>query len=186
VNMDSASGAGSPEALAAELVEARNEFVAALADVDPALLSTPGLAGSWSARELIAHLGYWTGHAAEALHFAAQDRADEFGEDDMDVDERNAVVARVAAETNLATVRVREEAAFNALLEAVGAIDPSRLVERVAYGDTIEQVVRDDGPEHYREHASDIRAWFTGEPEVDDDDDDEAAPGETAPDGQQG
>jgi len=39
----------------------------------------------------------------------------------------------------------------------------------VAYGDTLEQVIRDDGPDHYREHAIDIRAWFTGDDEPDDD-----------------
>lgn len=169
--MSPSDGPGSPETLAAELVEAREEFMAALADIDPALLKTPGLAGDWSARELVAHLGYWTGHAAEALHLAEQDRADEFGESDMDVDERNAVIARVALETDLATVRKREEAAFGALLDALRAADPEHLGDRVAYGDSIEQVVRDDGPDHYREHALDIRAWFTGASEPDDDDD---------------
>ena len=64
-----------------------------------------GLVGQWSARELIAHLGYWTGHAGEAMHHAEMDRAGDFGEDEHDVDERNAIVARVAAETDLATVR---------------------------------------------------------------------------------
>ena len=170
--MTTPNGRGSPEMLAAELVEARDAFMAALADIDPALLKTPGLAGQWSARELVAHLGYWTGHAAEALHLAEQDRADEFGESDMDVDERNAVVARVALETDLATVRVREEAAFQALLSALGMLDPERLTDRVAYGDTIEQVVRDDGPDHYREHALEIRSWFTGDDEPDDDEPD--------------
>jgi hypothetical protein len=166
----SSSGTSSTEGLAAELVEARDEFMAALADIDPALLKTPGLAGQWSARELVAHLGYWTGHAAEALHLAEQDRADEFGESDMDVDERNAVVARIALETDLATVRLREEAAFQALLSALGTVDPERLADRVAYGDTIEQVIRDDGPDHYHEHALDIRSWFSGDDEPDDDD----------------
>lgn len=168
--MTPSNGLGSPDALAAELVAAREEFMAALSDVDPALLKTPGLAGQWSARELVAHLGYWTGHAAEALHLAEQDRADEFGESDMDVDERNAIVARIALETDLATVRVREEAAFQALLSALETLDPERLTDRVAYGDTIEQVVRDDGPDHYREHVLDIRSWFTGDDEPDDDD----------------
>ena len=160
-------------ALAAELREARDLFLAALADVDPALLEAPGLSGEWSARELVAHLGYWAGHAAEALHYAAEGRADEFGEAEMDVDERNAIVARVAAETDLATTRKREQAAFDALLAALGEIDPTVLADRVAYGDTIEQVVRDDGPDHYREHALDIRAWFTGENDEDDFDADE-------------
>ncbi len=155
------------QALERDLVAARDEFVAALGDVDPALLTAPGLAGQWSARELLAHLGYWTGHAAEALHTAAEARTADFGEDELDVDERNAVVARVAAETDLATVRKREEAAFDALLTALRAADPAWLEERVSYGDSIEQVVRDDGADHYREHTADIRAWFSGAAEGD-------------------
>jgi len=159
---------GELEALASELVAARDEFVAAIADVDPQLLTTPGLAGEWSAREVIAHVGYWAGHAAEAMHHAAQGRTADFGEDDMDVDERNAVVARVAAETQLATVRQREQAAFDALLTAIQRADPAWLDERVAYGDSLEQVIRDDGSDHYHEHALDLRAWFTGADEPDD------------------
>lgn len=161
----------SPEALATELADARDAFLDALDDVEPTLLTTPGLVGEWSARELIAHMGYWSGHAAEALHFAADGRADEFGEAEMDVDERNAVVARVAAESDVRSVREREAAAYGALLEALRAADPAVLSERVAYGDTLEQVVRDDGPDHYREHTLDIREWFTGEAEPDDESD---------------
>ena len=154
------------EALLGELRAARGEFQAALADVEPSLLTTPGLVGDWSARELIAHLGYWTGHAAEALHHAELDRTGEFGDDDLDVDERNAVVARVAAETDLATVRQREEAAFEALVVRLERADPAWLDEKVAYGDTLERVIQDDGPEHYREHTLDLRAWFTGTDEA--------------------
>jgi len=158
------------QALVDELVAARDGFNEALADVDPALLMAPGLVGEWSARELIAHLAYWTGHAAEALHQAEQGRVEEFGEDEMDVDARNAVVARVAAETDLATVRQREEAAFGALLDRLKHADPSWLEDRVSYGDTLEDVVRDDGADHYREHTADLRSWFTGADEPDPDD----------------
>jgi hypothetical protein len=150
------------EALLREVQAARREFVAALADVEPSLLTAPGLVGQWSARELIAHLGYWTGHAAEAIHHAEMGRAADFGEDEHDVDERNAIVARVAAETDLATVRQREEAAFEALVTRLERADPAWLDEKVSYGDTVERVIQDDGPEHYREHTLDLRAWFTG------------------------
>lgn len=149
-------------AIEQELIAARDEFTAALADMDPTLLTAPGLAGEWSAREVIAHIGYWVGHAAEALHHAAEGRTADFGEDELDVDERNAVVARVASETDLATVRQREAAAYEALLEALRTADPGWLEERVSYGDSLEQVLRDDGADHYREHTADIRGWFSG------------------------
>ena len=94
-------------ALADDMVAARQEFLDAVADIDPALLTSPGLVGVWSARELVAHMGYWAGHAAEAVHHAEQGRLDEFEVDAPSVDERNAVVARVAGETDMATVRSR-------------------------------------------------------------------------------
>jgi hypothetical protein len=147
-------------ALVAELEAARGEFMSALGDVEPDLLTVPGLVGDWSARELIAHIGYWIGHSAEALHAAEQGRLAVFGEDEMDVDERNAVVARVAGETDLGTVRKREEAAYEAMVTRLRRVDPASLDDKVAYGDTLERVVKDDGAEHYREHALDLRAWF--------------------------
>jgi hypothetical protein len=170
-------------ALVGDLLAARQEFLHALADVEPSLLTAPGLVGEWSARELIAHLGYWTGHAAEAVHQAELDKVGDFGEDEHDVDERNAIVARVAAETDLATVRQREEAAFNALVERLRRADPAWLDERVSYGDTLERVIQDDGPEHYREHALDLRAWFSGEAEADEDVSDDEEADEADPDG---
>jgi hypothetical protein len=156
-----------------DLVAARQEFLWALADVEPSLLTAPGLVGAWSARELIAHLGYWAGHAAEAVHQAELGNVGEFGDDEHDVDERNAIVARVAAETDLATVRQREEAAFTALLDRLRRADPAWLDERVSYGDSLERVIQDDGPEHYREHALDLRAWFSGEGDAGNADSDE-------------
>jgi hypothetical protein len=159
------------QALVDELVAAREEFEAALGDIDPALLTSPGLVGVWSARELVAHMGYWAGHAAEAIHLAEQDRLDEFEADVPSVDERNAVVARVAGETDMPTVRSREEQAFEAFRKRILTVDPEWLTERDADGDTLEEIIKDDGADHYREHTHDIRAWFAagGDPEDADD-----------------
>lgn len=149
------------QALADELVDARSAFEQALADIDPALLTSPGLVGEWSARELVAHMGYWAGHAAEAIHLAEQGRLDEFEVDAPSVDERNAVVARVAGETDMATVRSREEMAFEAFRKRILTVDPEWLAERDADGDTLEDIIKYDGADHFREHTNDIRAWFT-------------------------
>jgi DinB family protein len=159
--MSEANGASSIEALVAELAEARAAFRAALDDIDSELLTTPGLVGDWSARELVAHLGYWTGHAADALHAAEEGRAAEFDAAAVDVDARNATVARVAAASDFDTVRGREGASFDALLDRLRDADPAWLAQRTATGDTVEHAVREDGAEHYLEHAADIRAWFS-------------------------
>lgn len=159
------------QALVDELVAARNEFQAALEDIDPALLTSPGLVGVWSARELVAHMGYWAGHAAEAIHLAEQGRLDEFEADVPSVDERNAVVARVAGETDMATVRSREELAFEAFRKRILTVDPEWLSERDADSDTLEEIIKYDGAEHYREHTSDIRAWFEAGGDADSADD---------------
>ncbi len=146
-----------PEALAADLVAARDEFRAVLASLDVLQLNAARLVDDWGVREIVAHLGYWAGHAAEALHHAEQRRTDEFGEPELDVEERNATVARIARETDLATVSAREETACAALLDRIRRMDPAWLEERVGYGDSVEQVIRDDGADHYRGHAQEIR-----------------------------
>jgi hypothetical protein len=159
------------QALADDLVAARTEFLEAVADIDPALLTSPGLVGEWSARELVAHMGYWAGHAAEAVHLATEDRLDEFEADAPSVDDRTAVVARVAAETDMPTVRSREELAFDAFRKRILGVDPELLAERDADGDTLEEIILYDGADHYREHAHDIRAWFAAGSEAEPADD---------------
>lgn len=151
------------------LKAARDEFLVALGDIDPALRTAPGLVGEWSARELLAHVGYWAGHAAESLHRAEQGELHEFGRDELSVDDRNAVVARVAAETDYATVAAREEGAFEQFAARLSAVDPESLGERDADGDTLQEIIAFDGAEHYREHTLDIRAWFDGAADADSD-----------------
>jgi hypothetical protein len=171
-----AAGHARLTALIDSLIAERQGVLEGLSGIDPRLMSTPGLAGEWSAKDLVAHLGYWTGHATEAVHHAEDGRLAEYGSEPIDVDAINEVVAKVSRETDLATVRAREEAAFETLVARLRQADPSWLDERTAYGDTLEQVLNDDAVQHYREHALDIRSWFAAGDEADDDeaDDDEA------------
>lgn len=157
-----------------DLAAARDEFLAAVADIDPGLRTTPGLVGDWSARDLLAHVGYWSGHAAESLHRAEQGKLHEFGRDDLSVDERNEVVTKVARETDYATVASREQGAYDAFAARLAAVDPEALSDRDADGDTLEEIIGFDGAGHYREHILDIRAWFDGKDAPDEDDADEA------------
>ena len=147
-----------PDRLADELVVARDEFLAALAAIEPARLADPGLHGTWSARELIAHLGYWVGHAADAIHAAEEGWADAFEVADAATDGRNETVARIARQTDLETVRRREAASFDALLERLRGLDPALLDIRLADWGSLHDGVREDGANHYRAHATDLRS----------------------------
>ena len=143
------------EALAEELTAARSDFLAALEAVDQ---TAPGLVGDWGARELVAHLGYWAGHAVEVIHAVETGRADEVGAGEPSVDDRNETVARVARQTDLATARKREAASAHALLERLASVDPSLLSALLPDGATLAQGVREDGSDHYREHTNDLRS----------------------------
>ena len=63
----------------------------------------------------------------------------------------------------LATVRKREAASVEALVERLRALDPALLAIELPEGDTLEEAIRDDGPDHYREHAEQLRRVL-GEP----------------------
>jgi hypothetical protein len=147
------------ERLAADLESARAAFFEALAAVPAEIRSQPGLLGEWSERELIAHLGYWAGHAVEAIHAAEEGRAGEFGADRPPVDEVNSTVARVARQADSATVRKREAASVAAFVERLGRMDPALLSASLPHHAlTLEEGIREDGPDHYREHTEQLRA----------------------------
>ena len=145
-----------PEDLVTASQEARSEFLQALADVPSEQRDASEVVGEWSLREIVAHLGYWVGNVGEALHAAEQGRAEELPHID-DVEERNEVVARVAREADLATATKREAAAFDAFLDRLRRADPAWLAMRIAGGHSIEHLVQEDGIDHYREHAADLR-----------------------------
>ena len=147
-----------------ELLMAREALLAELAVVSPESMTAPGLLGEWSARELIAHLGYWAGHAVEIIHAAEEGRLEELGTDDPGVDQVNETVARVARETDLATVRKREAASVEVLVERLLALDASLLTERLPDGDSVEEGIHEDGAAHYREHADQLHAILWEQP----------------------
>lgn len=144
--------------LADELVTARGEFLAALAALPPERRDAGRLVGEWSLRELVAHLGYWTGHAVELIHAVEEGRADEAGVGEPSVDERNETVARIARQTDAATVRRREAASAQALLDRLARLDPSLLASRLPDGASLEEGVQEDSAAHYREHTAELRA----------------------------
>ena len=139
-----------------ELTAARSGFLATLDAIGPARQDRPGLIGEWGARELVAHLGYWAGRVVDVIRALEDGRVDEAYEGQLPVDDVNETVARVARETDLATVRKREAASVEALVTELRRMDPALLDDLLPSGASLEALVREDGPDHYRQHTEDL------------------------------
>jgi hypothetical protein len=151
-----------PDGLLAELDAARDDFLDALADVDADLAIVPGVMEDWSVRDLVVHVAAWAEHATGALALAASGRGAAFDYSDQQTDAMN---ARILAEGRAVSPRAalaREEAAFTELRQRIAELEPAALALRLGNGDTVEEVIRYDGPDHYAEHTAHVRAWFAG------------------------
>jgi len=157
------------DALLADLDSARDAFHDILAEVDAELATVPGVMDDWSVHDIVFHLAVWCEHAAEALALAATGRGDEFAYSTGDTDAMNErFLAEGRAGSPVDALR-REDAAFTAFREALAILDRSLLALRLGNGDTVEELVVYDGPEHYAEHTGHLRAWFGADDEGDDD-----------------
>jgi hypothetical protein len=156
-------------ALLAELDAARDTFSDALSGADAELLTVPGLVGDWSARELIAHLAHWDRWATTCLEHPSTDGLASLITGEWDVDAQNAEVAARAAGMSLDAVRDEEAEAFGAFRDRLAALEPDALDVAAPWGGTLETIIRENGPDHYRPHAEEVAAWFGGGTDEDDD-----------------
>ncbi|HEX5039914.1 MAG TPA: maleylpyruvate isomerase N-terminal domain-containing protein [Candidatus Limnocylindria bacterium] len=149
-----------PDDLVRDLDAARQAFLDALAEVDEDLVTVPGVMDDWSVRDLVVHVAWWSQHGADALALAGAGRGAEFA---YSTDETGAMNARILEEgrsVSPSDALAREEAAFMAFRERVATLEPSLLGLRLGNDDTVEEVIRYDGPDHYAEHTTHLRAWF--------------------------
>ena len=151
--------------LLAALDAGRDDFLDALGNVDADLVTVPGVMDDWSVRDLVVHVAAWAEHATHALDLVSSGRGAEF---DYSTEQTDAMNERILAEgrtTSPAAALAREEAAFGAFRACVAALDPGLLHRRLGNGDTVADVIRYDGPDHYAEHTAHLRAWFEDDTE---------------------
>lgn len=154
-------------AVLAELDDARAAFHDALGEVDAELVTVPGVLEDWSVRDIVVHVAAWCEHAAGALDLAASGRGEAFAYSTGDTDAMNARILADGRSVSPAAALAREEAGFRGFRDRLAALDPELLDLRLGNGDSVLEVVRYDGADHYAEHTGHLRAWF-----ADDDEDD--------------
>ena len=161
------------EDLLAALDAARDDFLEALGAVDADLVTVPGVMGDWSVRDLVVHVAAWAEHAAAALDLATAGRGAEFAYSTAETDAMNERILAEGRSTSPGQALAREEAAFVDLRQRVAGLDPGLLDLRLGNGDTVVEVIRYDGPDHYAEHTAHLRDWFGSDDDPDDPDDPE-------------
>lgn len=152
--------------LLARLSASRAELESVLARVPSERMSEPGACGSWSVKEVLAHLAVENDWLALQLERRVRgevpgpeelQRVEELGLADNQT--RNAYYAKLHEDLDLASVRDWDRRANERLLTALAALPASRLQEPDWWtsGRALGSVLHGH---HDREHAQDIQRWL--------------------------
>jgi hypothetical protein len=141
--------------LVAELDAAFAELRASTTGLDDAA-TTHVMQGTWTIKDILAHIAGWHGEVTPALERLARgEKAVPEGLDYGDVDSWNARFADARRGMTPAQVEAELEASFTAFRRALAAVPEARRRP----GRTAGQIARDAGFEHYRHHTDQIRRW---------------------------
>ena len=139
-----------------------------LAPLDEVQITTPGVNGTWSIKDNIAHIVTWQHILRDRLHAAARDETPTpYGSDpaDEDIDRLNEQFYQQSKSRPLADVLVDFRTTYAQIEEAVQStseedlIDPQRFAW--AKGIPLWRYVAGDTYEHYLEHITLIQEWLS-------------------------
>jgi hypothetical protein len=134
-----------------------NELLQAIDGLDEKAMSTV-FYGTWSVKDILAHIAGWHHQMAEAMQRMARgERPTAEGVDYTDADSWNVRFAAAMAPQTAATVVADLRQSFANYLNAARAIPDDRYGE----GKTINRLLEGSGFGHYKEHVPAIRDFKT-------------------------
>jgi hypothetical protein len=143
-----------------ELEQAWGDLCAVVESVSKADRERPGVVESWTLKDLLGHVAFWSGRAAETLRCVGADRLDDipFGEGANWTDEWNEREYKVRKDHTFTEVRTEFLRNYK---EANSSLDdtPEEKLSVKLRGQEVADYFVGDTTEHYREHAVHIREW---------------------------
>lgn len=143
------------------LTGARTRLLASIEGLSETEMSTAPVSGTWTLRELIAHVSGWASWDLEAIRGIQQNKGPDLSVI-QDVDLFNELLVTQRAEWSADRILAEMEATQTELLELVGSMSDQHLLDTDAF----------PGPywhnlaewlqvawEHEEEHASEIQSW---------------------------
>ena len=138
------------------LAEAWDDLRASHAGLTEAELLEPGVAGSWSVRDLLAHVTAWEEEALKHLPVVlAGGRPPRYADAYGGIDAFNALTAARRSGLTLSEVRFEHARVHRRLLDYVGDVPDAALGPKTR----ARRRLRLDAYGHYRHHAAAIRRW---------------------------
>ena len=115
--------------------------------------------GTWSIREIVAHMAGWHREMAPALERLARgERPVPDGVSYDDVDAWNAKFAAAGRDAAVADLLLELDKTHEFFIQAAAKVP----AERFQPGKTAYKIVDQNSAHHYREHGDQIRAWRAG------------------------
>jgi len=112
--------------------------------------------GTWGAREILIHVGAWAREMTPALgRIRRGEPTFPAGVSYDDADAWNARFVAARAGASLADILAEVETAHRGLIAAAAALDEAHW----SAGAAARELFEGTGPQHYREHAGQIREW---------------------------
>lgn len=144
------------------LLDERARWDELLSQVDEAHMTTPGVEGEWSLKDIIAHVAWYEGQMVGVLRQRSLVGSDLW---ELPTDERNAAIHEQNRHRALADVLAEARQVYAEFVDGVRALttedlhDPGRFAGMPA--DWIPwQVIASNSFEHYPQHIPAIRDWL--------------------------
>jgi hypothetical protein len=149
--------------------DARASWDSLVTQIDPELMSRPGVSGEWSIKDVIAHLSAWESRPVALLEALRDDAAVKPANwpEDLSMDETNAWIYRSNKQRTLEEILDESHQVHKRLvqlLESSAEVDLTR-PGRISGLDsnTLMEALPGDTYEHFREHAATVRDWLNSE-----------------------
>jgi len=148
---------------------ARNEWDTLIAQIPLRLLSESMASGTWSIKDVIAHITEYDRWLALGLAMRLQ-KPPQIWLDDISLDEFNAVLHQQIADRNPDDILLDSNRVFHDLINEVEAHSEAYLfgthrVEGVSFDVIPFQLLKSESYGHYHDHIPAIRAWLSSHPQ---------------------
>ena len=153
-----------------DLIRMEHDFLLrALAGLTPDELTTPGVVGEWSVKDILAHITTWEQRFLKALAVVERGETPDWPEAGYtwdDLDALNARDFRANQERPLTEVWLAFAGSYAELLDKAAALPDVALLTPGYYAWTeahaLWRYLDANAGDHYREHAEQIRQWRAG------------------------